>query len=319
MNDSNKIMKNKVGLTVLAGIIILLILLIIVGTDEYFFSKTYNLVVCIDDASGLVNGAPVLLGGVKIGNVEKIDFLPDKQKDNIHILLKVLSSCRMKITTGTFAEIRGLGILGDKYVYLSVGMPGESPVPDFANIPFKKGIVIENLAKDITPITTELKSILINLHRMTDSMVTGNGTFAQIINQPALATEISRVAKHADDLITAIDSREGTTGQLIHNKQLYSDLNEIIITTNKLLSGLQNGKGSAGKFITSDSLYNNINSTVGDLRGILSANRSDTTIVGSLLSDKRFLDSIKNLINELNGLVEDVKNNPRKYLKVTVF
>jgi phospholipid/cholesterol/gamma-HCH transport system substrate-binding protein len=312
-------MKNKVGLTVFAGIIILFVLLIIVGTDEYYFSRTYNLVVCIDDAAGLVKGAPVLLGGVKVGSVEKIEFLPDEKKDNIHVLLKILRSYQKKITTGSIAEIRSLGILGDKYIYISVGKPTETVMPDEATLPYKRGIALDELTKDISPIASELRSVLVNLHRITDSVAVGNGTLSQLVNKPALASDLNRVTHHADALLTEIESKEGTTGRLIHDKELYTELTGTIKSVRNLAEGLEQGKGSMGKLVTNDSLYNNINTAVTDLQKTIKANQSDTTLVGSLFTDRKLANNVRSLISELDSLITDVKANPKKYLKVSVF
>ncbi len=312
-------MQKKVGITVFAGIIILFALLIIVGTDEYYFSKTYNLVVCIDDAAGLVKGAPVLLGGVKIGGVEKIEFLPDANKENIRVSLKVLSSYRQKITTGTCAEIRGIGILGDKYIHLSIGKNSGEPLPDNANVPYNRGVILEDITKEISPVTQELKSVLVNLHRITDSLATGNGTMATLINTPTAANKLSRVLSDADKLIAALESKDGTTGQLIHNKELYTETKEAVREFRAMITNINSGKGTIGKLVTEDSLYNSIHYTASEVNKLVAKAGNDSTIVGGLLTDKKMLGTIKNLIDELDALVVDIKKNPHKYVKVSVF
>ena len=81
----------KVGFTVFVGIVILLIFTVLIGTNDFVFSKTYNLYIKLDNTAGLVNGAPVTLGGFKIGEIEAIEFVTVNSKAEIRIKLKVKS------------------------------------------------------------------------------------------------------------------------------------------------------------------------------------------------------------------------------------
>lgn len=314
-----KITKNKVGLTVFAGIILLVVLLIIVGSDEYFFMKTYDLHVYINDAAGLVKGAPVLLGGVKIGNVEKIDFQPDRQTNNILITLKVLRKYQNQITTGTIAEIRGLGILGDKFIHLSIGKQNEPPVLDGGILTFQPNIGMEDVMKSLSPAASNINAILGNLQSITDSIANGKGTVASLINTRESTDRLEQISSRLTNLIAAIDSKDGSIGMLIHDKTLYNNMAHTAAELKEVVGDVHNGKGSLGKLVVSDSLYNQLNDASAELKTLLQKTQNDTTVVGGILNDGKLLKNIKTLLTDLNDLIVDIKKNPDKYVKVSVF
>lgn len=317
--QKDKIINYKIGLTVFFGLLIIFILLVVVGTDDYFFSKTYNLKTYVSDAAGLVKGAPVMLGGIKVGDVERIDFIPGNEKSNICVSLRVVYSYRNKITASSRAEIRAIGILGDKLVYISVGKTNEAAIGEGSTIPYNSTIGFEDISQSLSPAVVDLKGILSNLHKITDTIAAGRGSIGQLINDPATVNDINRVINKADALLTKADSKDGTLGGLIHDKEIYNNLAYVTKDLKELINGLRNGKGTLGKLVVNDSLYNNINSSAAQLKEILTKAQNDSTVAGGLVNDKKLYRNLNDLIKDINSLVNDIKENPGRYVKVKIF
>jgi phospholipid/cholesterol/gamma-HCH transport system substrate-binding protein len=290
-----------------------------VGTDDYFFSKTYSLKTYVADAAGLVKGAPVMLGGIKVGDVEKIDFVPGNNKSNICISLRVLRSYQNKITVSSSAEIKAIGILGDKLVYISVGKPGEIAVAEGSIIPFNSTLGFEDISQSLSPAVVDLKGILSNLHKITDTIAAGKGSIGALINDPTAVNGINRVINKTDVLLSSIQNRNGTLGELINDKELYNNLVYVVKDLKGIVTNLRNGKGSLGKMVVDDSLYNNINSSASQLKAILTKAQSDRSVAGGLLNDKKMYRNLNDLILDINDLVKDIKENPDRYVKVKIF
>ena len=66
----------KVGSTVIVGLIILSILIFTVS-NYHIFESGNTFFVTFAFANGLEIGAPVMVAGVEVGQVEAIDFIPD--------------------------------------------------------------------------------------------------------------------------------------------------------------------------------------------------------------------------------------------------
>ncbi len=104
-----------VGVFVLMGIACLLYLAMHLGEVE-LFSRGYEVSADFDNISGLKVGASVEVAGVGVGRVEQIAIAPDNRA---HLLLKL--SPGMILKDDTIASVRTKGIIGDKFVKLSMG------------------------------------------------------------------------------------------------------------------------------------------------------------------------------------------------------
>jgi phospholipid/cholesterol/gamma-HCH transport system substrate-binding protein len=111
-----------VGIFVLVGIACLIYLAIHLGEAE-LFSRGYKVTADFDNISGLKVGASVEVAGVDVGRVEKISITPD---DRARLVLKLEPNLVLK--SDTIASIRTKGIIGDKFVKLSMGS-SEKTIP----------------------------------------------------------------------------------------------------------------------------------------------------------------------------------------------
>jgi phospholipid/cholesterol/gamma-HCH transport system substrate-binding protein len=104
-----------VGAFVLAGIACLVYLAIHLGEME-LFSRGYQVSAEFDNISGLKVGAAVEVAGVDVGRVERVTITPGNRA---RLSLKITPDLVLK--DDTIASIRTKGIIGDKFVKLSMG------------------------------------------------------------------------------------------------------------------------------------------------------------------------------------------------------
>jgi phospholipid/cholesterol/gamma-HCH transport system substrate-binding protein len=116
-----------VGIFVLAGIACLVYLAVHLGEME-LFSRGWQVTADFDNISGLKVGASVELAGVDVGRVERITITPD---DRARLVLKLAPGLTLK--DDTIASIRTKGIIGDKFVKLSMGS-SEKTIPQGGKI-----------------------------------------------------------------------------------------------------------------------------------------------------------------------------------------
>jgi phospholipid/cholesterol/gamma-HCH transport system substrate-binding protein len=98
--------------------------------------------------------------------------------------------------------------------------------------------------------------------------------------------------------------------------KITEDLSEIVST-------VRSGKGTIGKLFM-DSTYlkipiDNVVQITKDLSEIVSGLRSGKGTLGQLTSDDDFYRHLDHTIMALDSLLRDVKNNPGRYVKVSVF
>jgi phospholipid/cholesterol/gamma-HCH transport system substrate-binding protein len=107
-------MELTVGVFVLAGLAALAYLSIRLGGVDVLQSG-YEVTARFSSATGLREGATVEIAGVQVGQVTEIGLADSEAV----VTLRVKPS--VKLTEDSIASIRTKGILGDKYVSLSLG------------------------------------------------------------------------------------------------------------------------------------------------------------------------------------------------------
>jgi phospholipid/cholesterol/gamma-HCH transport system substrate-binding protein len=109
-----------VGLFMLAGFGALGYLSIQLGGASYSGPGGLRLEAHFDEVGSLAPRAPVVIGGVKVGQVRAIEL--DPQDFRARVILDV--DRRLELPDDTSASILTQGVLGDKYIALE---PGGSP------------------------------------------------------------------------------------------------------------------------------------------------------------------------------------------------
>jgi phospholipid/cholesterol/gamma-HCH transport system substrate-binding protein len=129
-----------VGLFLLVGAAAVAFLSVSVGGSTYRGPGGLELAVTFDQVGGLKPRAPVVVGGVKIGQVKSIGLDADLRA---RVVLDV--DGRLSLPTDTSATILTAGLLGDQYVELTPGGEAE-PLRPGDEIQFKQdAFVLERM------------------------------------------------------------------------------------------------------------------------------------------------------------------------------
>jgi phospholipid/cholesterol/gamma-HCH transport system substrate-binding protein len=138
----SKRLEISVGAFVIAGILALLVLAFNVSglsfTDK---NQRYVLYARFENLSGLNERAKVSLSGVTIGRVISIEL----DTENYVAVVKMAIDKNVPLTTDTSASILTAGLLGEKYIGLSVGADEETLMNFDAIEDTQSSIVLEEL------------------------------------------------------------------------------------------------------------------------------------------------------------------------------
>ena len=85
MNDTT--LKFRIGVFVLASLVILALLVILFSGFPSLFSQQYRYVVILENAAGVGIGTPVRRSGVRIGEVESVDLDNENGKVRVAVLI----------------------------------------------------------------------------------------------------------------------------------------------------------------------------------------------------------------------------------------
>lgn len=270
----------RVGVFVLAGLIILMIAIFYV-TGGSFLGPKYRLITYLPEVEGLNTGAPVALDGVEVGNVQSISLTPHptSREQSITLVLRIDKKYQDQIridpsdpSMSSTASLVTQGLLGDRYVSISRGLAG-NVVPPNGVIPGIEEAAVKQMVE-------RGADLMQNLGALTDDV---------------------------RDVITQVQKGKGTIGKLLNDPQMYNHLNSTAAKLDTMASNIQAGQGTLGKLVASDELYTKVNSTIGKADDIIGAVRDQKGTIGKLVYDPSAYDNIKGFAENGNALLGDVR------------
>lgn len=113
--------ESKIGVMVVLVLVTLAYLTIKTGNYD-FTPNRYELKVHFYNIDGVDQNAPVRLNGLEIGRVKDIKVL---YGDDEKMELTLLIDDGTKIREGSEAYVKNMGLLGEKYIGLTIGEPGK--------------------------------------------------------------------------------------------------------------------------------------------------------------------------------------------------
>jgi len=281
----------KVGLFVLAGLVLLAVLLIQFSKGTSVFRGTYELRLHASNVGGLKERASVLLAGVQVGSVSAVELAPDGK--SVTILLRIYRN--YKIYHDARFVIQQSGFLGDQFVAI---IPTENQLPVWTNgaeveceAPFNlqetaraaAGFIqrIDETAKKLDDAVTDVRRLVLNEQTLTN--------FADTIdNLRTISKQATNTVANLNTLVTAngaqIDLAVSNvvffSQDLIHlsadaHGLISTNSTEITVavrniessteTLKKLTDDLQSGNGLAGTLLKNEQLSTNVQAVAANL------------------------------------------------------
>ncbi len=258
----------------------------------------YSLVAHFDEVSGLNRGDPVTVAGLPIGRVQAMRLEGRK------VLVRLWIEGKQTLPQGSMAIVKSQGVMGEKYVDIVMGShpetlkPGDTIAglyePDFSQV----ASLVGNVGDDIQAILSTARSVLGDTTRvqLSQSIADIHSTareFKKLFSQNTGRLDATISNLHAVSKTLAELSSEENPDRLIPNlEKAARDLNETAVNLR-------------GFSLSLDSLFQPT------LRG--------ESTLGRLLSDEDFYRDLHGLITHLDSLVEDIRENPGRYMQVRIF
>jgi phospholipid/cholesterol/gamma-HCH transport system substrate-binding protein len=317
--------KLKVGLLITLTLIILLFTVFFSGGIERFLSPTIEIKAEIKNVKGLRTGSPVWLSGIEIGSVKKIELHPEHGTIVTMLLKKDSSQFIKKDSTAT---VQTIGLLGDKYIEIEPGSTNSPPVSAGDIIKGIEQIEIKDIVKagsealsKITEFTGELEGFLKRLEKSTKGI-----TNSKFFTDPNLYNNLEEASSNLISVLRDFKESEGTLKKLMTDPSLYNKMLSATSSIDELSKKANHDAGTLKRLIEDPSLYENLDIASKRLSEFINKIESGEGMAASLVSDKKLDEDFKNSISELksltkdlNELVKDIKANPKKYFKFSIF
>lgn len=297
---TGKTIELKVGLVVVSAIAILVVGIIWVKGIRFNQTK-YRYSVIFPNVGALKVGDPVSVSGVDKGKVKKIQLYEGDVLVTLDLGADVVLKKDSKFT------VKNIGLMGERFVAVQTGYSDtlldlSQPIRGYydTGIPEVMGRVGEMI--------DQLSRLVANLE----------GVLGTKWSRESLIETIKNLREISHDLNTLLDRNKGKFDQTMDDLSYSSaELKKIIDQNKEKLQTTVDGFEQAS--VKLDNIVTSLDTISTSLKKLSSKIERGEGTLGQLVNDTTLYEQIKKTTQHVDDLILDIKKNPKKYLKITVF
>lgn len=325
------------GLFVIGGIALLGLLFFLIGAERRLFDSSSYVRAQFSNVAGLNVGAPVLLGGVTVGHVSKIEFPPQNNDPSraLTVIMRVSNNMMPWVREDSIARVDSKGLLGDKTINISVGSAEKAVVVNNGMLQSAEPVDINKALSDVQDILRDAGEGMAGVRKVIDSFMQAGGGEAvasvvksfreiavRIEKGPGIAHELIYDQKSAETYKSIVATLDGAVKSArttiesinvivddIHNKKglinslIYDKKGaELIGKINNIFAEIESGQGLVHSLIynkQNTNFIDNLNAATGDLASIMDGVKKGQGTIGKLLVDPSVYEDLKLLLGEV--------------------
>jgi phospholipid/cholesterol/gamma-HCH transport system substrate-binding protein len=333
----------RVGVVALVSLVVLAVTIVYVGSGGGSpWARKYELNALMSDINGLKPGAPVRVGGLEVGTVEKVDF--DKKGEMVEVEMRLDRRVQPRVTTKSQATLGSLGLLGEKAVDITPSTEG-APIEDGGYISAVAEDPFKGLISETSQSTSHLRRILARMdagegtlgktlrdeelyNRMVDvsarlqgvmgKLESPSGPLGRLVNDAQMSRQLASSVRGIETIVARVEEGKGPLGALSRDEQLVADLKSLTNNLSEVAGKLQRGEGSAGRLLQDDALVRKLENVSNRLDTLIGRIESGEGSAGKLIRDPEFYNNMNGAATDLRKLISDIRKDPQKYLRVRV-
>jgi phospholipid/cholesterol/gamma-HCH transport system substrate-binding protein len=241
--DERRRLSLVVGLFLLVALAVGAYALLSLGSSAGLLEPRYRLVTYFEDVQGLVGGAPVRLAGKDVGQVELVSFgTLDDERPPVRVVLQVERDVQDRVRSDSVASIGTIGLLGDKYVAISMGSSAGRVLEDEQEIASVSPI-------DLSMAVVRGTEAIDNVATLAEKLNLVVGSFHEAMGGQRLADATAAAATAAEDLGGVV--RQVREGKGLLHSLIYDDyaggevasLSRSFARLEKILAEISEGDG----------------------------------------------------------------------------
>ena len=274
---------------------------------EDIFNREIEVTSRYQNVEGLVPSAPVFIKGYKAGKVSEVNY--DAVNGDFEVVCSVMKE--FAIPEDSRMTIYSVDIMGGKGVRIDLGSSDSYIVDGGALAPSFEAGLMDGLEAGIAPLLEKVTSAMDSLA----VTVSGVNKLLADGNQARFANTLAHLERTMSDLSSVAASVGGKS----------QELESFIVNMESLSGKFSNIADKADSTMTSvASIASSISGS--DLEAVISSfkdllenmNDPDGTI-GKLFVDNSVYDSVDALLSDVDSLVRKIQENPKKYIRISVF
>lgn len=281
----------KLGVFVIAGLLLLVVGLYIIGKNHSLFGAKFELKTRFRDVSGLVPGNNVRFSGIQAGTVKSLEIINDT---TIEVVLLIDKTTRDYIRKNAITSIGTEGLMGNKVVNIYPGR-GDAPIAEEGDMLQARAVLgmedaMETLYTTNDNVQRISEHLLITMERINSSPalwgLLEDSTLpvhlrVSLANIRKASDDISDAAGSLNEIVQGINEGEGVAGLLLkdtsakrslsdaifHIQSASAEADHLVAGLNKMAMDIQGGLDSsaAGLVLTDTSVAGSINRSLSNI------------------------------------------------------
>lgn len=317
-------MKIRISREVKAGFLFVVALAVLIWGLMYLkgldiFKPRTTLYAVYDKVNGLGPSNTVTINGLQVGQVNKVSFHPDNSGK---ILVELTITQDYPIPRNSVARIYNSSLIGAKEVEIVLGDSKEIVREYDTLLSTVDASLGEEVNKQLGPIKQKAENLISTIDTVATAikLILNEKTQRDMqtaINQISVTT--ANLASITEKIDTLVGAQKNKLSRIISNvESISSNLKQNNDKISNILKNFSAVSDSVAKANIPE-VFASVSNTISELNKILSKINTGQGSVGLLLNDEKLYNELTKSAKDLNLLLEDIKANPSKYVKVSVF
>ena len=311
VSSKAKLSELRVGIMAAFALALLGFLVFLLAGSNSLFKSTTDIYTYFDDSAAMAVAAPVMLNGITVGKVTRVDLSGSSQPGKIiKVTMEIEDGYMKSIPSDSMCVITAGNLLGTKYINIKKGQ-GAQQIAKRGELPSQNLTTIDDFVQQGNTALTALQGIVTKVNGIVSQVEAGKGTIGMLLVDDTIAKKMTSIVTEAEKLVVTLNnaakSDKNSVGKLLNdNGAMYDDVRGSIERINTLMDGLDKGEGTAGRFLKDPKMYDDAVKTIADLRKILADIESGQGDIGKLLKSNELHDEIKGTISRVDVMLDKI-------------
>lgn len=296
----------KIGLfAVVVFVISFFVLNYLRGED--IFNREIDLVSSYDSIEGLVASAPVYIKGYKAGKVVDVTYNPNTESFDVLCSVKK----EFNIPVDSKMTIYSVDIMGGKGIKIDLGYSDEYAEDGAWLSPAFEAGLMDGLSSGLAPLMEKVGNTIDSL----SVTVAGINDILSETNKSRIHATLKHLEATMADVRSISSSVNGKSDELndfIDNLAILSQrLSPVMDKVDSTMTGLSSVVGTINEA--------DIEGVIQSFKSLLEKMNDPDGSIGKLLTDGSVYNSVDALLNDIDSLVKKIEENPKKYIRISIF
>ncbi len=286
---------------------------------ESIFSNERVFIAVYDDVAGLEKANPITINGLQVGQVRNMYFTTD---GSANVVLELIVRNNLDIPRNSTAKIISSDLLGSKAVELNLGTSNElAQSGDTLSSELEMSIK-EEVNRQLRPLKMKAENLMSQIDTvltMLQGLVSDDNTdnFSKSVKH--IANSFENLENTTSTLDTLMSGQKNRLENILANiESITYNLKQNEENINNIMANFSAVSDSLAKIEFAKTMAS-VDKAMKDMASISDKINRGEGSLGMLVNNDTLYIELEKSSRELNLLLEDIRLNPKKYVRFSVF